>query len=464
MKETEIFTALRSVSAFEPLQDAHLQWLVQKGSLTQLEPGEYLFKKGDPVDNMHIILQGSIQIKTLQGRQLKDLQVLEKGDITGVLPYSRMKEAVGFGIALSPATIFSLHKEHFQEMEQHSHEMVQALVAVMTTRARDYTRRQQQDDKMMSLGKLSAGLAHELNNPASAIVRSSASLRKHLRTTPESFKQIISVKLDTDQVDEINSILFARLNQPPEQRLSVLERSQQEDEIAEWLEDLGMEDGFDIAETMVDFGFNVSDLEEISDITHQQYLAQVIRWLQNILTTEKMVSEIEQASTRISDLVQSVKTYSHMDRATDKEAIDLHKGIDSTLTMLGHKLRQQNIQLVREYAPDLPKIKAFVSELNQVWTNLIDNAIDAMEKGGTLTIATARHNSKVAVKIQDNGSGIPPDTLGHIFDPFFTTKAVGKGTGLGLDITKKIIDQHQATIEVTSEPGKTIFTIRFNET
>lgn len=459
--EIDLLAALHKVPTFEGIEEQHLKWLADKGELVSLEQGDYLFRKGEAADHMYILLEGSVQLKVSQGSQFRDLSLLEKGDITGILPYSRMKEAGGFGIATSKTTIFSLHKKYFQEMENQSHEMVQALVSVMTSRARDYTRQQQQNDKMMALGKLSAGLAHELNNPASAIIRCSAALKKHLHNTPDSFKQIISVRLSPAQVDEVNDILFAKINRQELPELSMLDRNSQEDEIAEWLEDQGFEDAYDIAETFVSFGLTIADVEEVGEITKGEYLPQVLGWIQNVLNTERLVNEIEQASTRISDLVQSVKTYSHMDRAVDKEFIHVHTGIDSTLTMLSHKLKQKNIEVIKNYEEDLPKIKAFVSELNQVWTNLIDNAIDAMEQHGKLTIGTRSIGERVEVSIQDDGSGIPPELVNHIFDPFFTTKSVGQGTGLGLDIVKKILDQHQAHIDVDSKPGFTIFKVSF---
>jgi len=461
MKTEEIIYALKKISVFEPVQDVQLRWMAERGTTFTLAEGDYLFKKGDPVDYMFVLLKGGIQMKVLQGKQFKNVQRMQQGEVTGILPYSRMQEATGFGMAYEPAMVFSLHKKHFQEMEQRCHDLVKALVAVMTTRARDFTRRQQQDDKMMALGKLSAGLAHELNNPASAIIRSASTLKQHLQQTPESFKQIISVNLEPGQVDDISELLFQRINQPPINQPNILERSQQEDEIAEWLEDLSVRDPFELAETMVDFGFDVSDLEEINEICRGQYLAPILRWLDNVLTTEKMVNDIELASTRISDLVHSVKTYTHMDRGADMASLNIHEGLDSTLTMLSHKLKQKHIQVIKKYADNLPEISGFVSELNQVWTNLIDNAIDAMEEGGKLIIRTLTSRDHVEVQIEDNGNGIPPEMVGHIFTPFFTTKEVGKGTGMGLDIVKKILDQHQAQVDVSSEPGSTVFSICF---
>ncbi|MEO0330788.1 MAG: ATP-binding protein, partial [Bacteroidota bacterium] len=395
-----------------------------------------------------------------QGKQLREISAMEAGTITGTLPYSRMKEATGFGIATEETHILSLHKKYFVEMEQVSRDMVQALVGVMTTRARDFTRLQQQNEKMMALGKLSAGLAHELNNPAAAIVRSSDILRQHLHHTPDNFKKVILIRLEPEQVDSVNDILFSKINNPPP-NISMMERNNREDEIAEWLEDRGWDDGYEAAENFVEFGMTLDDLEEMEEIIEGKHTEPVFNWLNNVLTTERLVKEIEEASQRISTLIQSVKTYTHMDRSTEKAHANIHEGLNSTLTMLNHKLKKKNIQVNKEYNEDLPEIPIYVSEINQVWTNLIDNAIDAMEDKGTLTIRTQANSQQLRIDIIDNGSGIPPDIQSSIFDPFFTTKAVGQGSGLGLDIVQKIVEQHNGTIKVESEPGNTQFTICF---
>ncbi len=204
----------------------------------------------------------------------------------------------------------------------------------------------------------------------------------------------------------------------------------------------------------------LDEVEEIGEILNNQYVAPVFGWLNNVLTTERLVNEIEQASLRIASLIQSVKTYSHMDKAPDQEMSDLHIGIDSTLTMLTHKLKEKKIRVEKHYG-ELPKIPLYVSEMNQVWTNLIDNAIDAMSQEGTLEISTRQEANNIKIDITDNGLGIPPDIINQVFDPFFTTKAVGQGTGLGLDIVRKIVEQHRGAIEVESQPGKTIFKLCF---
>lgn len=451
---------LRRVPTFEGLNDEALNWLIDKAELRTLRIDDYLFRKGDPIDYMHVILSGKLRIKLLQGKQFREISAIEAGSVTGMLPYSRMKEATGFGIAVEETRVLSLHKKHFVEMEQVSRDMVQALVGVMTTRARDFTRLQQQNEKMMALGKLSAGLAHELNNPAAAIVRSSDILRQHLHHTPDNFKKVILIRLEPNQVDAVNDILFKKINEMPPD-ITMMERNNREDEIAEWLEDRGWDDGYEAAENFVEFGMTLDDLEEMEEIIEGKHTEPVFNWLNNVLTTERLVKEIEEASQRISTLIQSVKTYTHMDRSTEKAEVDIHEGLNSTLTMLNHKLKKKNIQIEKEFQSDVPKIPIYVSEINQVWTNLIDNAIDAMDEQGTLTIRTQTERDHLKVQVIDNGSGIPPDIKDNIFDPFFTTKPVGQGSGLGLDIVKKIIEQHQASINLDSEPGKTQFTICF---
>lgn len=459
--QASLLNELKEFSAFQDLPDEHLQWLIDRAETLTLEAGDHLFKKGEPANHMYVVLSGALEIKVPQGNQFRHVSTIEKGGITGLLPYSRMKEAGGDGIALTSAKVLSLHKDYFSEMEKVSHPMVQALVSVMTSRTRDFTRSQQQNEKMMALGKLSAGLAHELNNPASAIVRSSDILKRHLHTTPETFKQMMSVRLAPEEVDMINHILFSKIENKEAVKLSMMERTNREDEIAEWLEDQGVDDGYEMAETFVSFGMTISDVEEIGEITKHQYVQPIFGWLNNVLTAERLVKDIEEASIRISELIQSVKTYTHMDKVGDKELSDIHTGINSTLIMLNHKLKEKKIQVVKNFQKDLPKIPLYVSEMNQVWTNLIDNAIDAMDQGGKLEISTHQEFQNVKIDVINNGSGISPDIISQIFDPFFTTKPVGKGTGLGLDIVKKIVDQHAGSIEVESNPGKTVFKLCF---
>lgn len=331
----------------------------------------------------------------------------------------------------------------------------------MSSRIRNFTKFQQQNEKMMALGKLSAGLAHELNNPASAIVRSSKALQMHLKSLPDSFKKVTSIKMSPEEVDMINDLLYGKLESDEQVTYSLLERQEVEDDLADCLEERGVEDGYEITENLIDFGFTCSDVELIYDKTGETHFAPVMKWINDNLTTDRMVREIEDASSRIASLVDSVKNFTHMDQTPDKVKVDIHLGIDNTLTMLNHKLKRQNIEVIRNYDSNIPHPKIVVSQLNQVWTNLIDNAIDAMEdsKPARLEIDTRQDNEFIKTVIRDNGSGIPEDIKSRIFDPFYTTKEIGKGTGLGLDVVKSIIDRHNGTIKVESEAGKTEFEV-----
>ena len=452
---------LQAVEELHDLPTEALQWLIDRSEIVHLRQGEHLFKPGQAIHHLYVLLEGRIQLKIQQGNQLIDAGRWEAGTISGMLPYSRMEAASGFGLAVADTHLLALPEDHFAEMEQVSRDMVKVFVGVMTNRTRDFTRLQQRNEKMMALGKLSAGLAHELNNPAAAIVRSSRALKKHLSTTPDNFKQVITMQLSPEQVDQVNNLIFARINQSGQMKLTMMERNAREDEMADWLEDQGVEDGYDIAENFAEFGLQIDEVEQIGDILQGQHLGPVFQWLNNVLITERMVGEIQEASNRIAELVTSVKTYTHMDQSPDRVAADIHAGIDSTLTLLNHKVKEKNIRVVKQYEENLPTIPLFVSEMNQVWTNLIDNAIDAMDKEGTLTITTHTEQDDLRVDVEDTGSGIPPDIQASVFDPFFTTKGVGQGTGLGLDIARKIVEQHQGSITLESEPGHTRFTLCF---
>jgi signal transduction histidine kinase len=333
----------------------------------------------------------------------------------------------------------------------------------MTSRVREFTQLQQQNEKMMALGKLSAGLAHELNNPAAAIVRSSESLKNHLQLLPRTFKDVIAIRMTDEQVDAVNNRLFEKLKNFDRSgnTLSLMERASCEDDLTDWFDDHGIENALEIAENFVEFGFNEDDFDFFVEHIPEKDLQPVIRWINNNLVTEKMVADIHDAAERIGNLVASVKNFTHMDRSPDKQLADLHSGIRNTLTMLNHKVKKAKIEYKEDFDLSIPPVKILVSELNQVWTNLIDNALDALEKNEnpTLTIKTKAENGFIKVHIIDNGPGIPKDIQSKIFDPFFTTKEMGKGTGLGLDVVNRIVAQHNGKVTLNSGPGNTDFEV-----
>lgn len=462
MTITEIKQSLQAIDLFKNVPDEQMHWLAENMEVKIFEPGDMLFKSGAPATHMYIIRDGLFKIYIDRNGQRQVFAETGTHDITGVLPYSRMKVAGGNGEATITSTVFALDRNKFHDMICNQYELTEVLVHRMTDRIRNFTTLQQQNEKLASLGKLSAGLAHELNNPASAVVRSSEALKKHLKSTPEKFKSIMAIKVNAKQVDVVNEVLFSRLRATEQTQLSLMEKTALEDELTDWMDDKGIEDSLEWAEVFAEFNFCVEDFESVNQEVPDDSLSAVFGWMVDNLVTEKMVGEIADASKRISDLVGSVKNYTHMDRSQDKQPTDLHLGLRSTITMLGHKLRQNKVQLDEQFG-EIPNIQAFPGEVNQVFTNLIDNAIDAMEEnGGTLTVSSAQKGDFVEVSISDTGSGISPETMDKMFDPFFSTKDIGKGTGMGLDLVLKIMKQrHNGDIKVKSEPGNTTFTLCF---
>lgn len=461
MDKTEIVDRLAAFSALSEVPRKQIQWVVDRGELQEVSAGELFFKRGDPIDNMIMVMEGHITFRMIQNGQYKNIGQMKAGDVSGALPYSRAQSSSAEGVAEVATRIYTLKKNHFRDLICECQEFTEVLVHLMTDRVRDSTKRAQQNEKLMALGKISAGLAHELNNPAAAIVRSSESLQKHLSHVPDKFKRVISMKVTDEQVDCVNELLHSKINGGVNKSESLMERTNREDELTDWLEDNGYGDCYALSETLAEYGFCEDDLDQLKSDLNAEIFPSVIEWIDNVLTTEKMVGEIKEASNRISKLVSSVKSYSHMDRAGDQEPTNVHIGIHNTLTILNHKLKKNKVKLLEELDPGLPNIDASPGELNQVWTNVIDNALDAMEGGGTLTIITQKIGSNVNVQISDSGPGIPKEVQDRIFEPFFTTKDIGKGTGMGLEVVQRIVEGHKGSIKLTSEPGNTNFEFCF---
>ncbi|MGV3561294.1 sensor histidine kinase [Larkinella arboricola] len=456
----DCLTSLKNNPNFQTVPEEQLRWLVDRSDCHEHPTGAILYKPGDPTDHFLVVLAGRIRFYLIQQGQQQEIRIAEEGALEGVLPFSRMVESLACWQTTEPTTLLRLHRDYFREMIQTQFELTQILVHEMTSRVRETTRTLQQNDKMMALGRMSAGLAHELNNPVSAVIRSSHTLKTHLQNTPQRFKDIMALQITDEMVDRVSNLLFRKVaDQTAGQRLTLMERSNREDELLDWFDDNGVSDGEDLTESLIDFDITTDDLDTLLGDVMPDNRTTVLNWLVNNLVTERLVTDIEQASKRIAVLVEAIKSYTHMDRGTGQECIHIREGIESTLVLLKHKLKEKNIQVELTVPDDLPPIEAFPSELNQIWTNLIDNAIDAMNDGGHLQITTEIDHEFLLTHIIDDGSGIPAASIDHIFDPFYTTKPIGKGTGLGLDIVQGIIRHHNGRIYVDSQPGRTEFKV-----
>ncbi|QDK82824.1 cyclic nucleotide-binding domain-containing protein [Spirosoma sp. KCTC 42546] len=464
-----LLETLRQFPALAEVPDQQLQWLIDRSEEVSFPAETVIYKPNEPVDYLVLLLEGRIRIESGSNGMGDELITYEDHSILGVLPFSRMKSIPNRMMAERTTHVLRLHRDHLPDLIHSCYELTETFVHQMNTRIRDFTKLTQQNEKMASLGRLSAGLAHELNNPVAAVVRSADTLKTHMRATPEAFKTIMHLKLTDEQVDSVNTVFFGKLDQclakGAAKPLTLLERSSLEDDLTDWLDDHGVDDSVDLAGPLVEYCFTVADLDWILEKIGDDNLAGVISWLVNNLVTENLVLDISEASKRISTLVNSIKNYTHMDRGVGKERIQLAEGIRNTLILLDHKVKSKHIGVKLNLPDDLPAVCGWPGELNQVWTNLFDNAIDALPDGGQLEISSQvdrrseEHMEFVLTKVIDNGTGIPKDIQDKIFEPFFTTKEIGKGTGLGLDIVQGVIKHHNGSIKVQSEPGRTEFSI-----
>jgi len=447
---------LRKIQVFADLPQEHFAWLAEKSEEIRLQQGEIFAREGEPTNYLTAILEGEIRVQRESGSDAP-IYIGHAGQVTGVLPYSRLTHYPGTVRAMLPTRMVRLHKDLFPEMLQRMPQLGQRLVALMSDRIRETTRLETQRDKLMALGKLSAGLAHELNNPAAAAQRATASLRETLETVREASIRLARHALSPEQREIITRFEREAGQYTVTIPADPLAQADREERVTAWLEARHVPDAWKISPAIADAGVDIPRLESLAAQVGDDVLSDALTRIASILTISRLIREIEVSTKRISELVRAVKEYSYMDQAAMQE-IDLHQGLENTFTILHHRLKG-GINEVREYGEDLPRICAFGGELNQIWTNLISNAIEAMQGKGELRVRTARDLDRVLVEIRDDGPGIPPEVLPHIFDPFFTTKGVGEGTGLGLDTVCRIIRNHHGEIRVTSHPGDTRFQV-----
>jgi signal transduction histidine kinase len=449
---------LRTVAVFQDLPDEQLDWFLEHATELVLAPGEIYIRAGNAADRMFVVLDGELQVQ-FEGAN-ENVFTISAGSVTGLLPYSRMTVFPGTGRALQTSRILTFPATRFEELLSRMPLLGRRLVGIMVDRTREVTRGEQQRDRLAALGKLSAGLAHELNNPAAAVRRTAQQLRCSVGEFRASVSELEGVQLTAEERAAIETLENSCCTAEPE--TDVLKASQIQDEIEGVLQRHGIKDGWQYASSLVESGVQPAPLNVMLDSVRRDVAEPALKRVSALMEINDLLAEMEDSTAKISDLVRAVKEYSYMDQAPVQD-VDLTKGLENTVTILAHKLKK-GVTIKRDYHPTPLLVNSYGSELNQVWTNIIDNAIDAMDGHGELRIRTFAEGDCAVVEIGDSGPGIPPDIQPRIFEPFFTTKGVGEGTGLGLDTSLRIVRKHRGSINVTSVPGDTRFQVRLPAT
>jgi signal transduction histidine kinase len=446
---------LRRVPVFADLPDDQLDWFIGQCQEQIFKPGDTYIRAGDPAETMFVIVEGEFQARgEINGESFAF--TVAAGEVTGLLPFSRMKRTPITGRAVSNARMLRFPSTKFPELVQRMPELTTRLVGMMSDRIRETTRVEQQRDRLAALGKLSAGLAHELNNPASAAKRAASQLRQTLKKIKDASHELGRRDLTAAQKAEIENLeaSFLRRDEAPPDAITA---SDIEDQIDSLLRSHGQNDLWQLSADLAQRGIKPAALESLFAALDPDTARAALIRLAASVEIANLLNEVESSTSRISDLVLAIKEYTFMDQAPVQN-VDIIKSLENTLTILNHKLKR-GVVVKREYERVPLLVNSFGSELNQIWTNIIDNAIDAMGGKGELRVHTYREDSCVVVEIRDNGPGIPSEVEAHIFEPFFTTKEVGQGTGLGLDTVQRIVKKHRGTIQVTSQPGDTRFQV-----
>lgn len=435
-----------------------LTWIAKHGTLSHFPQGALVVRQGEVVEGMYILLSGKMSISLPRGTRQRKVMEWQAGDVTGILPYSRMLTPPGNSVVEEPIEAVALTRSDLPGLISNCHEVTSMLVHVMIDRARRFTSADLRDEKMISLGKLAAGLAHELNNPASAAMRDAKSLTTALTAAEKAARALGSAGLTAAQLAELDAVHGVCMNNAAALAISGMALADREEEITAWLHSHGADTSLagDLARTSI----TNETLNRLSSTLTGTSLTSGLRWIAAGCAARSLTTDIERAVTRVHALVTAVKGFTHMDRAPDQGPVDIPAGLADTIALLSGKAKSKSLVITLTPEPGLPHAYGLNAEINQIWMNLIDNAIDAAPVNGHVTVTAAHEGPAVVVSVIDDGPGIPADVRENIFDPFFTTKSIGEGTGLGLDIVRRVVNWHNGDIEVASEPGRTEFRVR----
>jgi signal transduction histidine kinase len=456
---------LRTLFLFAELGEEHLAWLAERAHVVEYPAGATIHAEGAPASCFLVLLSGMLSLsRRVQGGELELTRTDYRGAYTGAFNFFASRQDVPqvyptTARAVRDCRLLELPAAELGKAFRAWYPMASHLLEGLSTQGMDSRAAIERHERLVALGSVTAGLTHELNNPVASVVRASARLREMLAEMRQKLGLLIRAQLPANKLETVADLAAHALESsreaPP---LSPLEASDREAEVDDWLIDHGITDTAEIASTLVAAGLGVEWLEELIDVTPPPNLEYGLSYPVRAIESDNLLDEITHGVERISDLLAAAKQYTQMDRAP-LQTFDVHEGLDATLTMLQHKLGD-GIKVIREYDRSLPQIVAYPGELNQVWTNLIDNAIDALGGHGTLTVRTRAEGDRLAVEIADDGPGIPAEMRSRVFEPFFTTKEIGKGTGLGLDIAWRIVvGRHGGEVSLESEPGDTRFTV-----
>ena len=454
---TDLIDRLASLSTLAGIPREELGWLVKYGRLEYHALGTVVGPKGKPIDYLYIILSGKLAIRVDRGAGPKLVEEWASGAVSGMLPYSRMKGAPGNTYVVEKLEALALNVKHFPQMITHCPTFTALTVHIMLDRARRFNTSDLQDEKMLSLGKLAAGLAHELNNPASATVRNAKLLLEGLASIDDAWQALVTARLSDEQFKQIMEMRSACLSKSGKMSLTPIQKADHQDKISHWLTRRQLDPVF--AASLADTAVTTGDLNNLMVIIPQNKLDVVLKWIAASCSTKMLAVEMELAAGHIYKLVDAVKKFTYMDNLGEKEFIRIEPGIRDTLSVLISKTKSKMVSITLEIEKNLPQVYANGSDLNQVWYGLIDNALDAVPLSGNIRIEACSELNRVLVRIIDDGPGIPSDNVSRIFDPFFTTKPPGQGTGLGLDITRRLLRRYNGDISVNSQPGRTEFCV-----